>query len=232
MRPPVPHGQARTLKIDSSASVSMAALTTRGRETLGASAQCVLYRLDMRATDGAITGNKVAAIKAEYVALGGMRSSGRYGYVHHVTASPYWASVVQGQLIPTGRRRESRPGPPALPQRRRRSAWAWHVASGGSRAGWRVRRPAGRGLDPRAVGEAVQVLLAKPVVTAQRGRAHERPPWGGRRASGVSLSGLLLVVITRWVSTTTSCSSNVTVRTLVVVSSVTPDESFSLREWL
>src|SRR6185503_6797907 len=88
------------------------------------------------------------------------------------------------------------------------------------------------GLDPRAVGEAVEVLLAEPVVTAQRGRAHERPPWGGCMVSGVSFSGLLLVVTTRCVSATTSCSSNVILRTFVVVSSVTPDGSFSLREWL
>ena len=45
-----------------------------------------LYRLDMRAAQGAITGDKVAAIKAEYVAQGGMRSNARYGYVHHVNA--------------------------------------------------------------------------------------------------------------------------------------------------
>jgi predicted TIM-barrel fold metal-dependent hydrolase len=41
-----------------------------------------LYRLDTRAAQGTITGDKVAAIKAEYVALGGMRSNARYGYVH------------------------------------------------------------------------------------------------------------------------------------------------------
>ncbi|MGH7350180.1 MAG: amidohydrolase family protein, partial [Candidatus Rokuibacteriota bacterium] len=45
-----------------------------------------LYRLDMKAAQGAITGDKVAAVKAEYVALGGMRSNARYGYVHRVTA--------------------------------------------------------------------------------------------------------------------------------------------------
>jgi len=45
-----------------------------------------LYKLDMRAAQGAITGDKVAAIKQEYVALGGQRSNARYGYVHRVTA--------------------------------------------------------------------------------------------------------------------------------------------------
>jgi hypothetical protein len=45
-----------------------------------------LYKLDMRAAQGAITGDKVAAIKQEYVALGGPRSNARYGYVHRVTA--------------------------------------------------------------------------------------------------------------------------------------------------
>jgi hypothetical protein len=41
-----------------------------------------LYRLDTRAAQRAITGDTVAAIKAQYVALGGMRSNARYGYVH------------------------------------------------------------------------------------------------------------------------------------------------------
>ena len=45
-----------------------------------------LYRLDMKAAaQGAITGDKIAAIKAEYHALGGERSNARYGYVHRVT---------------------------------------------------------------------------------------------------------------------------------------------------
>jgi predicted TIM-barrel fold metal-dependent hydrolase len=44
-----------------------------------------LYRIDIRSAQNAITGDKVAAIKAEYVKLGGMRSNARYGYVHHVT---------------------------------------------------------------------------------------------------------------------------------------------------
>jgi hypothetical protein len=35
---------------------------------------------------GAITGDKVAATKAEYARLGGMRSNARYGYIHHVNA--------------------------------------------------------------------------------------------------------------------------------------------------
>ena len=41
--------------------------------------------------------------------------------------------------------------------------------------------------------------------------------------SGASFSGLLTEVITRLVSSTTSRSSNVMTRTLVVVSIVTPD---------
>jgi hypothetical protein len=45
-----------------------------------------LYRIDMRTAQGAITGDKVAAIKAEYAKLGGMRSNARYGYVYHVNA--------------------------------------------------------------------------------------------------------------------------------------------------
>jgi hypothetical protein len=35
---------------------------------------------------GAIPTDKIAAIKAEYVAMGGMRSNTRYGYVHRATA--------------------------------------------------------------------------------------------------------------------------------------------------
>ena len=45
-----------------------------------------LYRIDVKMAQGDITGDKVAAIKAEYVRLGGMRSNARYGYVHRVNA--------------------------------------------------------------------------------------------------------------------------------------------------
>src|SRR5437868_1651497 len=45
-----------------------------------------LYRISQRAALGEITRDKIAAIKAEYVATGGMRSNRRYGYVHRVTA--------------------------------------------------------------------------------------------------------------------------------------------------
>src|SRR5881409_1164904 len=44
-----------------------------------------LYRINQRAALGEITRDKVAAIKAEYVAAGGMRSNRRYGYVHRVS---------------------------------------------------------------------------------------------------------------------------------------------------
>jgi uncharacterized protein len=50
----------------------------------GNSAQ--LYKVHVQAAQGAITTDKVAAIKAEYVAMGGMRSNARYGYVHRATA--------------------------------------------------------------------------------------------------------------------------------------------------
>ncbi|HEV8440360.1 MAG TPA: amidohydrolase family protein [Methylomirabilota bacterium] len=43
-----------------------------------------LYKVEVQAAEGAITTDKVAAIKAEYVAMGGMRSNARYGYVHRV----------------------------------------------------------------------------------------------------------------------------------------------------
>ena len=45
-----------------------------------------LYKLDMRSAQGTITRDKIAAIKAEYVAMGGTRSNTRYGYVHRPTA--------------------------------------------------------------------------------------------------------------------------------------------------
>jgi uncharacterized protein len=45
-----------------------------------------LYGIDMKTAQGAITGDKVAAIKSEYARLGGMRSNARYGYVHRVNA--------------------------------------------------------------------------------------------------------------------------------------------------
>jgi uncharacterized protein len=45
-----------------------------------------LYRIDTRAAQGAIGVDKVAAIRAEYAAMGGMRSNARYGYVHRATA--------------------------------------------------------------------------------------------------------------------------------------------------
>jgi predicted TIM-barrel fold metal-dependent hydrolase len=40
-----------------------------------------LYRLDMRTALGSITGDRVAAIRAEYAANGGLRSNTRWGYV-------------------------------------------------------------------------------------------------------------------------------------------------------
>jgi hypothetical protein len=49
----------------------------------GSSAQ--LYKVHIQATQGAIRRTKIAAIKAEYVAMGGMRSNARYGYVHRAS---------------------------------------------------------------------------------------------------------------------------------------------------
>ena len=45
-----------------------------------------LYKLDVRSALGAITTDRMAAIKAEYVAAGGQRSNMRYGYVAPVRA--------------------------------------------------------------------------------------------------------------------------------------------------
>jgi len=45
-----------------------------------------LYSLEVRTAHGAITNDKIAAIKAEYLASGGMRSNTRYGYVHRPVA--------------------------------------------------------------------------------------------------------------------------------------------------
>jgi predicted TIM-barrel fold metal-dependent hydrolase len=45
-----------------------------------------LYRVNVQAAQGEITTDKVAAIRAEYVAMGGVRSNARYGYVHRAMA--------------------------------------------------------------------------------------------------------------------------------------------------
>jgi len=45
-----------------------------------------LYNIHQRAALGAITNDKIAAIKSEYVAHGGLRSNTRYGYVHRPVA--------------------------------------------------------------------------------------------------------------------------------------------------
>ncbi|HXG14628.1 MAG TPA: amidohydrolase family protein [Calidithermus sp.] len=45
-----------------------------------------LYRLDLKAAQGEITGDQIAAIRAEYVASGGRRTNRRYGYVHRAAS--------------------------------------------------------------------------------------------------------------------------------------------------
>jgi hypothetical protein len=45
-----------------------------------------LYGLNIRSALGTITGDRIASIRAEYVASGGMRSNTRYGYVARTTA--------------------------------------------------------------------------------------------------------------------------------------------------
>jgi hypothetical protein len=45
-----------------------------------------LYRIDVKMAQGEITGDQVAAIKEEYVRLGGLRSNQRYGYIHRSNA--------------------------------------------------------------------------------------------------------------------------------------------------
>jgi uncharacterized protein len=45
-----------------------------------------LYNINQRAALGTITNDKIASIKAEYVAMGGMRTNTRYGYVHRPVA--------------------------------------------------------------------------------------------------------------------------------------------------
>jgi hypothetical protein len=41
-----------------------------------------LYNIHQRAALGTLSDDKIAAIKAEYVAMGGTRSNARYGFVH------------------------------------------------------------------------------------------------------------------------------------------------------
>jgi hypothetical protein len=46
-----------------------------------------LYGLEVKAALGsAIGADQIAAVKAEYVAAGGLRSNARYGYVHRSTS--------------------------------------------------------------------------------------------------------------------------------------------------
>jgi hypothetical protein len=45
-----------------------------------------LYGIQTRTALGSITNDRIAAIRAEYVANGGARSNTRYGYVHRATA--------------------------------------------------------------------------------------------------------------------------------------------------
>jgi hypothetical protein len=45
-----------------------------------------LYTIHQRAALGTITNDKIAGIRAEYVAGGGQRSNARYGYVHRPVA--------------------------------------------------------------------------------------------------------------------------------------------------
>jgi hypothetical protein len=40
-----------------------------------------IYRVDMKVAQGAVTRDTVASIKAEYIAMGGLRTNARYGYV-------------------------------------------------------------------------------------------------------------------------------------------------------
>jgi predicted TIM-barrel fold metal-dependent hydrolase len=44
-----------------------------------------MYGLNLKTALGAISNDKVAAIRAEYVAMGGLRTNARYGYVHRVS---------------------------------------------------------------------------------------------------------------------------------------------------
>jgi predicted TIM-barrel fold metal-dependent hydrolase len=45
-----------------------------------------LYNIHQRAALGTLSGDKIAAIKAEYIAMGGTRSNARYGFVHRARA--------------------------------------------------------------------------------------------------------------------------------------------------
>ena len=47
-----------------------------------------LYNLQMRTALGAISNDKIAAIKAEYLAMGGLCSNTRYGYVDRGARRP------------------------------------------------------------------------------------------------------------------------------------------------
>ena len=46
-----------------------------------------MYNVHIKAALGEIKRDHIASIKSEYVAMGGMRTNARYGYVHRATAS-------------------------------------------------------------------------------------------------------------------------------------------------
>jgi hypothetical protein len=62
-----------------------------------------LYRVDVKSAQSAITTDKIASIKAEYVAIGGQRTNTRYGYVAPTRVRP---------LAPLGRRLAAGPVAP------------------------------------------------------------------------------------------------------------------------
>ena len=64
-----------------------------------------LYRVDVKSAQSGITTDKIASIKAEYVAMGGLRSNTRYGYVARPHADRQAQSHEGGGLLlrPRGR---------------------------------------------------------------------------------------------------------------------------------
>ena len=62
-----------------------------------------LYNYSPKTALGTITNDKIAAIRAEYVAAGGERSNARYGYI----CAPFCLSSCRGAGRSTARRRAS-----------------------------------------------------------------------------------------------------------------------------
>ena len=113
-----------------------------------------IYNLQMRTALGAISTDRIAAIKAEYVAMGGLRSNTRYGYVDRGPGHPSSPGGASGRVArPPWRPR--RPGALTAPHRGRPP---WRLANRG-------RSP--RAADTRSRDQGFHTAMHLPATKAQ-----------------------------------------------------------------